>query len=88
MEKTITIEGKEYKLQSPSLKWFMDISDKVDNSKISSYDFTDAVLRNAVVSPPEIKAQGVAYFNEVEGCLDIIQAICEAVRSMFRRSTE
>lgn len=70
MSKTakITIDEQEYTLQSVSPSWYFRTNDEcgITGGKRNTSDYIDKMLRNCVVSPPEIKAEGIKYFDDKE----------------------
>lgn len=61
MEKTIG--GEDYVLQSVSPEWYLDNYDRFGRGK-NTKRYADELIKNVVVSPPEIASRGIAYFNE------------------------
>ena len=67
--KTITIRGKEYKLQSVSPRWNNELYDRCNMSGLgrgirNSTEFADELIKNCVISPPEVGQKGLDYFEE------------------------
>jgi len=86
MQKThvCEIDGQTYELQSPSLRGYMTWSDRLNNGKIDTYEYSDWMLKNSVTSPLEIKSQGNAYFEGKDKAVAIIESIVFAINDMFR----
>lgn len=63
--KKITIDGQEFTLQSVSPSWYYDFNDEcgMTGGKRKTAKYMDGLFKNCVVSPPEIKAEGMAYFD-------------------------
>ena len=63
--KKITIDGQEFTLQSVSPSWYYDFNDEcgMTGGKRKTAKYMDGLCKNCVVSPPEIKAEGMAYFD-------------------------
>lgn len=67
--KDIKIGDQEFKLQSVSPSWYYDFNDECGNTgggKRKSAKYMDGMFKNCVISPPEVKAEGMAYFDEKE----------------------
>ena len=67
--KAVTINGQKFTLQSVSPTWYYNFNDECGNTgggKRKSVKYMDGMFRNCVVSPPEVKADGMAYFDEKE----------------------
>lgn len=67
--KDVTINGQKFTLQSVSPTWYYNFNDECGNTgggKRKSVKYMDGMFRNCVVSPPEVKADGMAYFDEQE----------------------
>lgn len=65
--KKVTIGEQEFTLQSVSPSWYYDFNDECGNtgsSKRKSAKYMDGMFKNCVISPPEVKAEGMAYFDE------------------------
>lgn len=67
--KDVTINGQKFTLQSVSPSWYYNINDECGNTgsgKRKSVKYMDEMFRNCVISPPEVKADGMTYFDEKE----------------------
>lgn len=67
--KEVTINGQKFTLQSVSPTWYYNFNDECGNTgggKRKSVKYMDGMFRNCVVSPPEVKADGMANFDEKE----------------------
>lgn len=65
--KTVKIGEQEFTLQSVSPSWYYDFNDECGNTgsgKRKSAKYMDGMFKNCVTSPAEVKAQGMAYFDE------------------------
>ena len=64
--KTVTIGGVEYKLQSVSPSWYWDTNDKygMTGGRKRTREYMDTMFKNCVISPPEVKQNGIAHFDE------------------------
>ena len=64
--KKVTVNGHEFELQSVSPSWYYDFNDECGNTgsgKRKSAKYMDGMFKNCVISPPEVKAQGMEYFD-------------------------
>lgn len=71
------IGGVEYVLQSVSPEAYLDNHDRFGRGK-NTKRYMDWLIRNVVVSPPEIASQGIEYFNkraDVGGAGILVEAI-------------
>ena len=64
-QETINVNGQEYVLQSVSPQWYMDNLDRFGRGK-NTAKYIDQLIRNVVVSPAEVAADGIDYFNKRE----------------------
>lgn len=62
---TVIVNGNEYILQSVSPQWYLDNVDRFGRGK-NTAKYIDELIRNVVVSPPEVASRGLAYFNDLE----------------------
>ena len=84
--KVVNIEGQEFTLQSVSPSWYYDFNDECGNTgggKRKSSKYMDGMFKNCVTSPPEIKAQGMAYFDEKED-LRTAEKLIAAIEQFLR----
>ena len=66
---TVYVNGETFELQSVSPKWYYDTNDRCGMSGSGNRDtqkYIDMMLRNVVVSPAEIAARGLDYFESKE----------------------
>ena len=73
-------------LQSVSPSWYYELNDKVGNTgsgKRDSVKYMDTMFRNCVVSPAEITAGGMSYFDERED-LKTPEALIKEIESFLR----
>lgn len=67
--KDVTINGQKFTLQSVSPSWYYNFNDECGNTgggKRKSVQYMDGMFRNCVISPAEVKADGMGYFDEKE----------------------
>ena len=68
-QKKVTVKGTEFTLQSVSPSWYYETNDECGNTgsgKRKSAKYMDGLFAPGVISPPEVKAQGMEYFDEKE----------------------
>lgn len=53
MRSTVTIKGKEYVLQHPGIRWYIQLTDRCRNATgvIMQEKYIDALLENVVILP-------------------------------------
>jgi len=78
--KDVTVNGIKYRLQSIPPMEFYEINDAcgMAGDKRKSAKYADELIKNCVVLPPELKVEGVAYFNEsddISTVFGLVQAI-------------
>lgn len=64
---TVTIGDQEFKLQSVSPSWYYEFNDKcgiTGGGRRDSVKYMDGMFKNVVTSPPEVKAEGMKYFDD------------------------
>lgn len=84
--KEITIYGQPFTLQSVSPSWYYDFNDECGNTgggKRKSTKYMDGMFKNCVISPPEVKADGMKYFDEKEDLRTAEKLIAE-IESFLR----
>lgn len=64
-QETVKVNGHEYVLQSVSPQWYMDNLDRFGRGK-NTAKYVDNLIRNVVVSPPDVASDGIEYFNKRE----------------------
>jgi hypothetical protein len=86
-QKEITINEQKFTLQSVSPSWYYDFNDECGNTgggKRKSVKYMDGMFKNCVISPPEVKAQGMDYFDEKED-LATAEKLIAAIEQFLRR---
>lgn len=66
-QKVVKINDQEYTLQSVSPTWYFNANDDcgmTGNGRRDTTKYIDTMLRNVVISPPEVKSEGISYFDE------------------------
>ena len=83
--KEITIGVQKFTLQSVSPSWYYDFNDECGNTGVrrKSTKYMDGMFRNCVVSPPEVKAQGMSYFDNKED-LRTAEKLIAAIEQFLR----
>ena len=63
---TVTIDDVDYTLQSVSPSWFYELQDDcgIGTNDRDMKKFINELLKNVVVSPAEIKSEGIKYFDK------------------------
>lgn len=68
-QKTITIEGVDYKLQSVSFSWYTNLTDlyiRPASGRKNTAKYADALIKGCVISPIEVATNGLKYFDELD----------------------
>ena len=67
-QKKVTVEGQEFTLQSVSPTWYFGVNDDcgMTGGKRDTTKYLDTMFKNVVISPPEVKSDGMAFFDEHE----------------------
>lgn len=83
--KEITIGEQKFTLQSVSPSWYYDFNDECGNTggRRKSTKYMDGMFRNCVTFPPEVKAQGMAYFDDKED-LRTAEKLIAAIEQFLR----
>ena len=83
--KEITIGEQKFTLQSVSPSWYYDFNDECGNTggRRKSTKYMDGMFRTCVVSPPEVKAQGMSYFDNKED-LRTAEKLIAAIEQFLR----
>ena len=85
-QKKITISGVDYELQSVSPTWYYELNDKVGNTgsgKRDSVKYMDTMFKNCVISPKEVAAGGMKYFDELDD-LKTAESLIKEIESFLR----
>ena len=84
-QKEVTINGQKFTLQSVSPSWYYDFNDECGNTggKRKSAKYMDGMFRNCVIAPAEVKAEGMAYFDEKED-LSTAEKLIAAIEQFLR----
>lgn len=86
-QKTITIEGTEYQLQSASFSWYTNLTDlyiRPASGRKNTAKYADALIRGCVISPAEVAKGGLKFFDDQ----DDIATPSELVREIENFLTE
>lgn len=67
-QKKVIVNGQEFTLQSVSPTWYFGINDEcgMTGGKKDTSKYLDTMFKNCVVSPAEVRNDGMAYFDEKE----------------------
>lgn len=68
-QKTVTIDGVDYQLQSVTFTWYSNLTDlyiNPANGRKNTAKYADALIKGCVVSPAEVAKGGIKYFDEQE----------------------
>ncbi|RGE72806.1 hypothetical protein DWY69_06940 [Eisenbergiella massiliensis] len=85
-QKKVTINGQDYTLQSVSPRWYFDANDRhgMTGGKKNTAGYVDEIFKNVVVEPPEIKAQGIEYFCDMDDGIEVTEQLLTEVESFLR----
>ena len=76
-QKKVTVNGEEYTLQSVSPTWYSG-GGRRDTTK-----YIDTMLKNVVISPAEVKADGISYFDEKDD-IKTPEKLIKAIETFLR----
>lgn len=67
-QKKVIVNGQEFTLQSVSPTWYFGVNDEcgMTGGKKDTSKYLDTMFKNCVVSPAEVRNDGMAYFDEKE----------------------
>ena len=68
-QQKVTVNGQEFTLQSVSPTWYFNANDEcgmTGGGRRDTTKYIDTMLRNVVIAPPEVKSEGLGYFDEKE----------------------
>lgn len=86
-QKTITIEGTEYTLQSASYSWYTNLTDlyiRPASGRKNTAKYADALIKGCVIAPAEVAKGGLKFFDDQ----DDIATPAELVREIETFLTE
>ena len=66
-QKTITIEGVDYQLQSASFSWYTNLTDlyiRPASGRKNTAKYADALIRGCVIAPAEVAKRGLKFFDD------------------------
>ena len=85
-QKTVPVNGTEYTPQSVSPSWYLEHNDEcgmTGGGKRSMSKYVDGLLKNVVIAPAEIKAEGPSYFDNKED-ISTPEKLIGELESFFR----
>lgn len=67
-QKKVIVNGQEFTLQSVSPTWYFGVNDEcgMTGGKKDTSKYLDTMFKNCVVSPAEVRNDGMVYFDEKE----------------------
>lgn len=68
-QKEISIGDQKFTLQSVSPTWYFGVNDDcgmTGGGKRDTTKYLDTMFKNVVISPAEVKTEGMAYFDDRE----------------------
>ncbi len=77
---TITIKGKQYKLQHPGVRWYLENTDacRGPNGVIQTAKYAQNILDHVVTDPPGLKIDDFETVAEIE---ELVQTADSFLRS-------
>ena len=66
-QKTITIEGVDYQLQSANFSWYTNLTDlyiRPASGRKNTAKYADALIKGCVIAPAEVAKGGLKFFDE------------------------
>lgn len=63
----VTVNNQEFTLQSVSPTWYFGVNDDcgmTGGGRRDTTKYLDTMFKNVVTSPPEVKSEGIAYFDD------------------------
>ena len=66
-QKTITIEGVDYQLQSANISWYTNLTDlyiRPASGRKNTAKYADALIKGCVIAPAEVAKGGLKFFDE------------------------
>ena len=64
-QKKVTVNGQEFTLQSVSPTWYFGVNDDcgMTGGKRNTVKYLDMMFKNTVVTPAEVRNDGMSYFD-------------------------
>lgn len=77
---TITVRGKEYRLQHPGVRWYLQNTDQCRNQAgvLQIEQYAQSLLDNVVTDPPGLKLDDFDSIGEVEELIQQIESFLKA----------
>ena len=85
-QSTITVNGEEYTLQSVSPTRYFGVNDDsgmTGGGRRDTTKYIDTMLKNVVISPAEVKADGISYFDEKDD-IKTPEKLIKAIETFLR----
>lgn len=85
-QKKVTVNGEEYTLQSVSPTWYFGVNDDcgmTGGGRRDTTKYIDTMLKNVVISPAEVKADGISYFDEKDD-IKTPEKLIKAIETFLR----
>lgn len=85
-QKTTTVNGQEFTLQSVSPTWYYNHNDECGTTgggKRNSVKYMDGMFRNCVIKPAEVASGGMTFFDENED-LKTAELLLKEIESFLR----
>ncbi len=85
-QKKVTVNGKDYTLQSVSPKWYFEVNDRYNmtGGKKNTAGYVDEMFKNVVVEPLEVKTQGLEYFCDMDDGIAVAETLLMEAESFLR----
>jgi len=86
-QKTVTVNGVDYTLQSASFSWYTNLTDlyiRPNSGRKNTAKYADALIKGCVIAPAEVAKGGVRFFDDQ----DDIATPSELVREIETFLTE
>lgn len=80
-----TVNGKDFKLQSVSPRFYFDLNDScgMTGGKKKTSEYIDKLFKNVVIEPKEVATKGLDYFDETED-IDTSEKLLTKIESFLR----
>lgn len=82
-QKGVTVNGKDFTLQSVSPRWYLGLNDRngMTGGKKDTAGYIDELFKNVVVSPAEVQTSGLDFFGDD---VDSVEKLLSEVESFLR----
>lgn len=88
-QKTITLNGTEYQLQSANFSWYTNLTDLYlhpASGRKNTARYADALIKGCVIAPAEVAKGGLKFFDEQDDIITPSELVREIENFLSERT--